>query len=292
MVTNAPDEFELRYAGSIKEIYLRAGAARWDLPVAAFAASLRESLRGWTAARAAEPSQREAEAYLDALNAADLALATACRLGSSAAWEHFINLYRPALYDAARAITRDEAAARELADSLYAELYGLEQRGGERRSLLAYFHGRSSLRTWLRAVMAQRQVDAGRASRRLEPLDRRVEETIAAENEAADPNRARYVESLGAALTVAMAELAPRDRLRLKLYYSDELTLKEIGRALAEHESSVSRRLARTRKQLHQQVERNLRRAQRLSEEQIRLCYAYAMDAWTAELGRLLSGSP
>ena len=291
MGTIAPDDFELRYARSIKEIYSRAGAARWDLPVAALAASLRESLRGWAAARAAEPSHREAEAYLNTLNAPDLAIATACRIGSSAAWEHFIAEHRSALYDAARAITRDESTARELADSLYAELYGLEHREGERHSLLAYFHGRSSLRTWLRAVMAQRYIDAGRASRRLEPLDHRVEETIVSEHEPHDPERARYVESLSAALTAAMAELIPRDRLRLKLYYSDELTLKEIGRALDEHESSVSRRLARTRKQLRRQVERNLRRAQRLNEEQIRLCYAYAMDAWTAELGRLLSSS-
>ena len=43
--------------------------------------------------------------------------------------------------------------AEELADSLFAELYGLsaEKRG----SLLRYFHGRSSLKTWLRAVLAQ-----------------------------------------------------------------------------------------------------------------------------------------
>ena len=56
--------------------------------------------------------------------------------------------------------------ARELADSIYADLFGLQERDGERRSLFRYFHGRSSLATWLRAVLAQRQVDRVRATRR------------------------------------------------------------------------------------------------------------------------------
>ena len=58
-----------------------------------------------------------------------------------------------------------EARARELADSLYAELYGLNGAGGARgRALLDYFHGRSKLATWLRTVLAQRHVDALRAA--------------------------------------------------------------------------------------------------------------------------------
>ena len=77
--------------------------------------------------------------------------------------------------------------------------------------------------------------------------------------------------------------------MRLKFYYVEELTLKEIGRIMNEHESSVSRRLARTRQQLRRQVERSLRRENHLDDEQIRLCYAYSMESWAADLGRLLS---
>ena len=79
--------------------------------------------------------------------------------------------------------------ARELADALYAELYGVRNRG-DRRSLFRYFDGRSSLATWLRAVLAQRYVDRLRAERRLEPLP---DEEMPAESDDADPERARYV---------------------------------------------------------------------------------------------------
>ena len=43
-------------------------------------------------------------------------------------------------------------------------------REGQRQSLFRYFQGRSSLATWLRAVLAQRYVDRQRAQRRLAPL--------------------------------------------------------------------------------------------------------------------------
>ena len=70
------------------------------------------------------------------------------------------------LYRAADSLDPN-GGAREIADSLYAELYGVNR---ARRSLLLSFSGRSSLATWLRAVLCQRFVDRIRAQRRLEPL--------------------------------------------------------------------------------------------------------------------------
>jgi len=77
-----------------------------------------------------------------------------------------------ALRAAAGAITKGSRAganAQELADSLFAELYGLVDGKRGERSLFRYFHGRSSLKTWLRAVLAQRHVDRLRESRRWNP---------------------------------------------------------------------------------------------------------------------------
>src|SRR5580698_7888434 len=85
------------------------------------------------------------DGYIDAIHAEDLSLALACQAGESAPWEHFITSFRPALYAAARAIAGDEMRGRELADSLWAEMYGLEVRDGRRRSILSYFHGRRSM---------------------------------------------------------------------------------------------------------------------------------------------------
>ena len=102
-------------------------------------------------------------------HAADLELARRCAAGEPAAWDHFVREYRPVLYRAADALDPN-GGARGIADSLYAELYGLKTAGPERRSLLLLFSGRSSLATWLRAVLCQRFVDRLRAERRLQPL--------------------------------------------------------------------------------------------------------------------------
>ncbi len=172
-------------------------------------------------------------------HAADLELARRCAAGEPAAWDHFVREYRPVLYRAADALDPN-GRAREIADSLYAELYGLKSAGPERRSLLLSFSGRSSLATWLRAVLCQRFVDRVRAERRLEPLPA---EDPAELREPADPNRGRYVELVAQALGRAVGQLGSKDRLRLSYYYVQELTLAEIGRLLKEHEATVSRQL-------------------------------------------------
>ena len=77
---------------------------------------------------------------------------------------------RPALYAAARAIARPDDG-RDLADSLYAQLFGVDAKGQQRRSLLDYYHGRARLSTWLRTVLAQRHIDAVRQRARTVPLD-------------------------------------------------------------------------------------------------------------------------
>ena len=50
--------------------------------------------------------------------------------GTSSAWEHFVTVYRQPLTRAAIAITGSETLGRDLADQLYAELYGLNVREG------------------------------------------------------------------------------------------------------------------------------------------------------------------
>jgi RNA polymerase sigma-70 factor, ECF subfamily len=193
-------------------------------------------------------------------------------------------------------LVHDELRAGDLADSLYAELYGLEERAGQRRSLLSYFHGRSSLRTWLKTVIAQRFVDEYRAHQRAAAIGAAAAreqpgETATTGEDLPEPGHARYLKALGEAIAIALAELGPRDRMRLNFYHLEELTLKEIGGIMGEYESSVSRRLTRTRLQLRRRVERVLKRDKGLSEEQIRLCYDYAVQAWPADLSRVLSAS-
>ena len=286
-MSDAPPEFAARYAPALARLYSRARAARWNLGADILAGA---AARGASKSGAVETDR--VEAYLDALHGEDLALALACKGGNSRAWEHFISSLRPPLYAAARAIAGDEMRGRELADSLWADLYGLEVRDGTRRSLLEYFHGRSSILTWMRAILAQRYVDYVRTQQRTQPLDDDVENRRIDPNsnhdQAAGPERARYVRMLSIALDLALKTLAPQDRMRMAYYYRHELSLKEIGRLMGEHESSVSRKLARTRDQLKSEIERRLRDIDLLSQDQIRLCYDFAAGDLQFDLARAL----
>src|SRR6266481_4616710 len=152
-------------------LYAQANAARWGLSRGHFAVALERSASKRLASGALTPLKLEE--YLGALHLEDLALATACAEGGEAAWEHFFTKYRTYLRTAAAAILRCNAGSAEacdLADSLFSELYGLAGGKGAERSLFRYFHGRSSLKTWLRAVLAQRHIDSIRAGRRFEEL--------------------------------------------------------------------------------------------------------------------------
>jgi RNA polymerase sigma-70 factor (ECF subfamily) len=235
------------------------------------------------------PTPKEIEQHLESLHLEDLALATGCAAGSEAAWEHFVREYRPVLYRAAAAIDRS-GGARDLADSLYAELFGLTERDGARRSLFRYFHGRSSLGTWLRAVLAQRHVDRVRAASRLEPLpEDESAGVMAAPPDVPDPDRSRHLGLIRQALRLAVAALSDRDRLTLACYYAQELTLAQIGRVTGEHEATVSRRLARTRRAVRAEMERWLRSDQGLGDAQIRECFAGALgDTGSLDVGELL----
>jgi len=213
--------------------------------------------------------------------AKDLALARACAAGQSAAWEQFVSEYRPVLYRAADAIDQS-GAAREIADAIYGELFS--------KNLFKYFHGRSSLATWLRALVAQRYVDRYRASRRLEPLPEDDEPAAIRARQEPPAERARFLTIMQAVLTAAIAALEPRDRLLLRCYYAQGMTLAQISRVTHEHEATVSRQLARTRKHLRADLERRLINEHHLTGAELRDCISSVVDdSGTLDLGVLLS---
>ena len=228
----------------------------------------------------ASPDASAIQVYLNSLHVADLALACACGEGNAAAWDFFMARFRPELYRAGRAIA-GESAGRELADSLYAELYGLREVAGRRKSLFDYFLGRSKLTTWLHAILAQRHVDGIRRARKTEPLEEgeggeradgtrqssvgmRRRDRLRFSGGSPDPERNRYLAILQAVLTAALDALEPRDRLRLAYYYVEGLTLAEIGRLVGEHEATVSSKLERTRREIRKHVEGALRQEKKI----------------------------
>jgi RNA polymerase sigma factor (sigma-70 family) len=292
----------------VEELYGQSAAARWGLARERFAAALARSLQKRFANEEVTPEKLQG--YLGALHIEDLALAAACIEGSEAAWEHFVATFRGSLRASASVVLRCPSGspeARELADSLFSELYGLADDKTGEGSLLRYFHGRSSLKTWLHAVLAQRHIDALRAGRRFESLDdgETAHEKIEAQSRApldppADPHRQRYLELFRHALDAALRRLEPRDTKRLRLYYAEEFTLAEIGKRLGEHESSVSRNLERIRRDLRCVVEDILRQGQApangaggqqgLSDAEITLCIEYAAADAPIDLDLLFPG--
>jgi RNA polymerase sigma-70 factor, ECF subfamily len=294
------------HASLLESVYLRSNAARLSVTPEEFAAAL---CRSATHHFGSPPAAEAAERYFHALHLEDLALACALRRGSEAAWEKFVADYRPVLHAAARAIVGPggEARAHELADSLFAELYGIDRSGGARKnSLLDYFHGRSKLATWLRSVLAQRYVDTLRASQRLDSLEDEQIAARAASRERAvsastsiDPDRARLLPRLAEAIPEALAALPPSDRLLLSLYYVQGLTLAQIARTRGVHEATASRRLRNIRSELREQIESVLARgsaaqngrpgAKGLSPAEIRCCLDYAFEDWPFDLSSALA---
>lgn len=271
-----------------ERLYSRADAGRWRVPVEAFTDALERSADKRFGP--AHPAGAELDRYYDSLHLDDLALACACALGDNAAWDHFVIEFRPALLRAADAID-PTGGAREVAQSLYAELFGLREEHGVRQSLFRYFHGRSSLGTWLRSMLSQRLVDRHRETKRLQPLpDGDAAPQLHTSSPEIEPNRERYVTLMKAALGAVLVALTPRDRFRLACYYGQEMTLAQIGALTREHEATVSRQLARTRKAVREAVEERLERDHGCSAAEVGECYASLInDAGDLDLEYWLS---
>jgi len=201
----------------------------------------------------AESSEAEMRTFFLALRVDELALARACAAGHNSAWEVFLTRYREKLYLAALRIAREDSAARDLADTLYADLYGTNTREGERVSKLASYTGRGSLEGWLRTVLAQEYVNRYRRTKRLVSLDEEAEE--GAQFRAPDPEPAPSGDPrLAQATDEALAVLSAEDRMVLSAYYLDGRTLAEIARMLGVHESTISRKLDKLARNLRKQI--------------------------------------
>jgi RNA polymerase sigma-70 factor (ECF subfamily) len=239
----------------IEELWLKAEAETLGLTQSEFgqilAAVGAKTNHGLPPGTAASPSQKAA--FFRSLRLPDLAIAHACALGREPAWQRFLNLYRGPLVRAAQGITGSASLGEDLADSLYAELYGLREVEGQRKSPLASFTGRGSLLGWLRTTLAQRFTDHHRRTHRETPLED-------VDTPAPAPASPITVESnaLTAGVANTLAEIDPEDRFLLAAYYLDRQTLLQIARTLNVHEATISRRLKRLLEGLRIRLLKNL----------------------------------
>jgi RNA polymerase sigma-70 factor, ECF subfamily len=230
------------------ELHAKAGCDRVGLNRESFSAILLE-----VGTKYGSKSESETRSFFLSLRVDELALARACAAGENSAWEIFLAKYREKLYLSALRIAREDSAARELADTLYADLYGSTTRDGQRVSKLASYTGRGSLEGWLRTVLAQEYVNRYRRTKRLVSLEEESEEGV--QFRAPDPEPVTAADTrLSRATDQALAELPAEDRMILSAYYLDGRTLAEIARMLGVHESTISRKLDKLAQSLRKQI--------------------------------------
>lgn len=204
----------------------------------------------------------------------DLCLILACERGDEAAWSELVATFDPTVKSAARKICSNAEDADDLAGSIWAELYGLRtDAAGNKKSKLAYYSGRGSLGGWLRAVVGQLAVDQFRKQSKFVQIEEDREFENLAESAAHSDNglvahsdnpedafTAKETSAdVASALATAVRTLDAEDRLILKLYYFDDLKLKQIAASFGYHEATASRRLTRLQHDIRKAVERELK---------------------------------
>jgi len=222
--------------------------ARFALTEEAFAARLRELAR--EAGHDSAEAQRE---YLARLSLDDLYLAQACLAGEEAAWREVAQAHFQFMRDFARRFLPADAA-REVADEVIADVW--------ERGKLRQYGGRSTLRTWLGTVITHAALNARPALARTQSLDAPGVAAVVEDGAgAADPADEQSAALVARLLGEALGALAPADRLLLRLYYEQRMTLDELGVILRASAPAVSRRLKRTRDDLRATLEALARRS-------------------------------
>ncbi len=263
------EKFLADYHAKLEDLHLSSGAASWSVSLDDFARAVWEGISVLASRESAAVPE-----LIQKIRSEELALVLGCVAGNEPAWEAFSFGYRNAVYEAACAFCSDLRMARDLTDTLTTELYGFETRDGQRRSKLNYYHGRASLKTWLRAVVYQKFVDEYRHLARHEPLPDDLPQP-ADKKAVSAAEEQKYAALLGEAVSVTLRELPAEEKLVLSYYYVQLLTLKQIGRITGEHEATISRRLDALRKKMRRKIEEYLRKIKKLTAYEVEQCLTY-----------------
>ena len=229
----------------------------------------------------------EIKEFVDGIRADDMCLVIACEKGDENAWGDLVLNFDSTVKSAAYKFAKNKEDAEDLAGSIWAELYGLRvDKKGNKKSKLAYYSGRGSLGGWLRAVTNQLAIDQFRKMKRIVQIEEDREfDNLASESAEKDedfaltPNIKNPEENFSEkqaetdvadALQEAIEELEAEDKLLLKLYYFDDLKLKDLGKTFGFHEATASRKLARIQTEIRKTVEKNLREKYGWQEEEVK----------------------
>ena len=205
------------------------------------AAEFRLRIEELAAAAGVAADDYAARASLD-----DLYLATACAAGDPAAWAECESKHFGFIRAFAQRFLPD-AGARDLSDEIIADLW-------QRRKIERYA-GRSTLRTWLGAVVAHAAMNVRRAAEPVVPLSPATAATSPATTLRAPSEDASSERVLAGLVVEALGTLAQDEKLLLHLYYEQGLTLDQMEIATRRSKATLSRRLTHIRAKLLEAVD-------------------------------------
>lgn len=248
----------------------------------------------------------EVVSFIDEIRADDLCLIISCEKGYEKAWEDLVENFDATVKSAARKISSNNEDAEDLASSIWAELYGLRvDAEGNKKSKLAYYSGRGSLAGWLRAVVSQLAVDQYRKQSKFVQIEETREfENLAEESTNHSGNdlvvhhgenpeelfsEKETAEDVSAAVRAAIDSLEAEDKLILKLYYFDDLKLKDIAATFGYHEATASRKLVRIQTEIRKSVERELKKNHGWQDAEVKKYLADTASKMGVSLEKMLA---
>ena len=260
-------------------LYARGCAAHPGLEVT-------ETEFGRSLARAGAAAGRERRAALEDLAIEDFYLACACvghAVGAAVAFEtRFRKVVRRAV---ARVLAahdeRDEAEQRVRQHLLVGDT-------GAPPAIGKYL-GYGPLENWVSVVAIRVAISLGRA----ESSERRLRGKAIAEATGIDPERLIIREEvrleLETAVKDALAALADRERLILRLFLVSGMTLDAISRSMGVSRQVVSRSLAKSREGLLVDVNRSLKKRLKVSQGDLTSIIRFVASQLDVNISRLLS---
>jgi RNA polymerase sigma-70 factor (ECF subfamily) len=273
-MTALVEKHKLTINEAIARLVSRAANSR-GLTIADLSGRVEKSIEKYVLRDNANASSEEIKEFVDALNADDLCLIIACEKGDEKAWNDLVKNFDSTVKSAARKYSNNAEDAEDLASSIWAELYGLKHdKEGKLKTKLSYYSGRGSLAGWLRAVVSQLAIDGFRKTAKFVQIEETREFENLANESSENSDNAKIIHSssnpeenfstkqtqkdVSNALRLAINTLEAEDKLILKLYYFDDLKLKDIGNTLGFHEATASRKIVRIQTEMRKSVEKIL----------------------------------
>ncbi len=190
------------------------------------------------------------------LHHADLAWARELAAGDRDALERYERELVPIVATQLRRRGLSDDAIAEIQQTLRARLFVGDGQG----PAIARYAGRGALRSWL-LVSALREAIRLRQRAAREPAhddDALIRLADRAEASVMTVDKARYRDAFRTAFRAALATLAPRDRVLLRMHVIDNLTIDQIGTIQGVHRATAARWIERAREGVSRSVRRDL----------------------------------